>query len=101
MTTEILRFGGGEVASSEPAIWARLLERFEDELPPEAARAILGLKFGGADLDRIEALTAKSQGGSLSPAEGREFENYLNVSHALMVMQTKARKRLGVVTSGA
>ena len=101
MTPDILRFGSGEVASTEPAIWARVLERFDEDLCPEAARAFLALKFGREDLDRINALTAKSQAFSLSPAEDREFDNYRNVGHALMVMQAKARKALGGVVSTA
>ena len=62
--------------------------------PPEAARALLGMKLSSADVERVNELSAKAREGTLTEAEGRELDNYLNVGRALELLKTKARASL-------
>src|SRR5207302_1277852 len=50
---------------AEAALGARAV-RFEGELSATAARALLKVRFGRADLDRMRALSAKARGGTLT-----------------------------------
>jgi len=51
--------------STEAAILSRLIRPEEDDLPNEAAQAMLRLSFDRQDLDRIHELVMRNQG---SPA---------------------------------
>jgi hypothetical protein len=75
----------------EAAIWARLIESQPEEVTPEAARYLLGLGFTENDQARMQELADRSQAGSLSEDEGREFDSYLHIGNLLAVMQSKAR----------
>jgi len=75
----------------EAAIWARLIESQPQELTPEAARYLLGLGFTENDQARLQDLADRSQAGTLSEDEGREFDSYLHIGNLLAVMQSKAR----------
>ncbi|MBI2926416.1 MAG: hypothetical protein HYY24_12045 [Verrucomicrobia bacterium] len=56
----------------------------------EAARAILAFKLADADLRRADELAAKARGGSLSPEESRQLDNYLRVGRLVEFMKAKA-----------
>jgi hypothetical protein len=77
----------------EAAILARLI-RPEDELPAEAAKALLEIRFDRSDLDRIHELVTKNQDNVLTPAEKADLESYLLVSSFLDLMHAKARRSL-------
>jgi hypothetical protein len=79
----------------EAAIWARLIESQPEELTPEAAKYLLGLGFTENDQARLQELADRSQDGTLSEDEGREFDSYLHIGNLLSVMQSKARLVLG------
>jgi hypothetical protein len=79
----------------EAAIWARLIESQPEELTPEAAKYLLGLGFTENDQARLQELADRSQDGTLSEDEGREFDSYLHIGNLLAVMQSKARLVLG------
>jgi hypothetical protein len=53
-------------ASSEAAIFSRLLEADRPSLSPEAARSILALDFQQIDKARMNALAARASAGTLS-----------------------------------
>ena len=78
----------------EAAIWARLIESQPEDLTPEAARYFLRLKFTEGDQARMQALADKSQAGTLTEGEAREFDSYLHIGNLLAVMQSKARLAL-------
>jgi hypothetical protein len=78
----------------EAAIWARLIESQPKELTPEAARYLLALQFNENDQARVQELADRSQAGTLSEDEAREFDSYLHIGNLLAVMQSKARLAL-------
>ena len=81
-------------SSTDAAILTRLIHPEKDDLPDEAARALLRLDFDRTDLDRIHELATKNQDDQLSPAERGELESYLRVSSFLDLMHAKARRSL-------
>ncbi len=82
------------VPGSEAAIWARLIESQPEELNPEAAKYLLRLGFNDFDQSRLHELADRSQAGTLTEDEGREFDSYLRIGNLLAVMQSKARLAL-------
>lgn len=77
--------------NSEAAIWARLIESQPDQLTRDAAQYLLGFGFTERDHSRMQDLAEKSQAGTLTEDEEREFDSYLHVGNLLAVMQSKAR----------
>lgn len=77
--------------NSEAAIWARLIESQPDALTRDAAEYLLGFGFTERDERRMQDLAEKSQAGTLSEHEQREFDSYLHIGNLLAVMQSKAR----------
>lgn len=73
------------------AIWSRVVNPGHPNLSPEAARAILELKFDGEDLRRADELSEKARQGILTPEERAEIEEFLRVDHELAVLKSKAR----------
>ena len=82
------------VASTGTAILNRVLEARVPSFTPEAARAILELRFDQADLDRMNILAEKNRQGALTEAEWQELQNYLLVGHLLDLLHAKARLTL-------
>lgn len=78
-------------STNEAAIWARLIESQPDGLTPEAARYLLRFRFAENDQSRLHELAERSQAGTLTEDEGREFDSYLHIGNVLAVMQSKAR----------
>ena len=79
---------------SEAAILKRVIQSDSGDVSPEAARALLAFRFTESDHDRMNALSAKAHDGSLSPAEKEELDGYINVSHFIAFVQSKARMSL-------
>lgn len=89
---------------NEAGIWARLIESQPDDLTPEAAKYFLRLGFTERDQARMQDLADRSQAGTLTDSEAREFDSYLHIGNLLAVMQSKARLALhgdGSVPSGS
>ncbi len=76
------------------AIWSRVVNPGHPSLSPEAAQAILELKFNGEDLRRAEELSEKARQGTLTPEERAEIEEFIRVDHELAVLKSKARMSL-------
>jgi len=79
---------------SEAGIWARLIDSQPDDLTPEAATYFLRLGFTEKDRGRMQDLADRSQAGTLTDVESREFDSYLHIGNLLAVMQSKARLAL-------
>jgi len=60
-------------------------------LTPEAARYLLRFRFTESDQSRLQELAERSQAGTLTEEEGREFDSYLRIGNLLAVMQSRAR----------
>jgi hypothetical protein len=82
------------VNTSEMAILRRVVDPEEPFLAPEAARAILRLRFSTSDRGRMNRLAAKNRQGKLKPEEEVELENYIRVGQTLGIFQSKARRSL-------
>jgi hypothetical protein len=70
---------------------ARLIESQPQELTPEAARYLLQFGFGESDQARMQDLADRSEAGTLTDFEGREFDSYQHVGNLLAFMQSRAR----------
>lgn len=63
-------------------------------LLPDAARAILELKFDGAATKRIRQLLHKNNRGTISAQERITLEKFLRVGKLIDLLQAKARLSL-------
>jgi len=82
------------IAESEAEIWNRTIQPESGTLSVEAARVLLEFKLSAADVERVNALSAKGRDGTLSVEESRELDNYLNVGRTLELMKAKPRLSL-------
>ena len=80
--------------NTETAILDRLITPDRENLPPEAARYLIGIDFGPKDRERMNELAAKAREGTLGGEEEAELQNYRHVSHLLALLQSKARTSL-------
>jgi hypothetical protein len=78
----------------ETAILTRVIAPEEGGLPTEAAKQILNLGFTEADHTRMGDLSRRAQIGTLTPGERDELEGFINVSHLIALLQSKARMSL-------
>jgi hypothetical protein len=81
-------------ATSETAIFERIVLPSQPIFKEEAARSILAMQFGPEDRDRMQLLADKAKQGALSQEEKQEVENYERVGHYLAILQSKARVAL-------
>ncbi len=75
----------------ETAIWARLMDLQPHDLTPETARYLLRLGLTESDKARMLDRVYRSQAGTLTEEESREFDSYLHIRNFLALMQSKAR----------
>ena len=80
--------------TGDAGILARLIRPEDASLSPAAAEALLAIRFGQRDLDRIHELAVKNQDDALTPAEKADLESYLRVSSFLDLVHAKARRSL-------
>jgi hypothetical protein len=80
--------------TSEAAIFARLWETANGNLPRTLARHILKLGFPAQDKARMHELAIKNQEGRLSPKELEELDCYVKAGDLLALLQAKARRTL-------
>lgn len=65
-----------------------------DENDPEAARALLRIKFDGAVIKRVNQLLRKNSRGKITADERILLDKYLRMGTFLDIIQAKARKVL-------
>ena len=80
--------------TGDAGILARLIRPDDASLSPAVAEALLTIRFGQQDLDRIHELAVKYQDDALTPSERADLESYLRVSSFLDLMHAKARRSL-------
>jgi hypothetical protein len=76
---------------SEAAILKRVIQPDSGNIAPEAARALLAFRFADSDHARMAELSAKASEGTLCQAEEEELDGYINISHFIAFVQSKAR----------
>ena len=81
-------------AITEADILAEVVAANKGGLSPEAARSILGLKFGKEATQRMRQLLQKNNRGAISAEERVALERYLRVGRLLDLLQAKARLSL-------
>ncbi len=79
------------VSENEAAILKRVIQPDSGDMPPEAARALLSFRFSESDHARMTELSEKASEGTLCGAEEEELDGYINVSHFIAFVQSKAR----------
>jgi hypothetical protein len=79
---------------SQMSILRRVVDPEQPFLAPEAARAILRLRFSPADVRKMNQLAAKSRRGTLAPGDEEELENFIRVGQTLGILQSQARRSL-------
>jgi hypothetical protein len=87
-------------ATTETAIFERIVLPSQPAFNEEAARSILAMEFSPDDRQRMQLLADKAKAGLLSPDEEHEAENYERVGHYLAILQSKARVALRTATDG-
>jgi hypothetical protein len=80
-----------QTATTESAIWGRLLGPAGTTFSPAAARAILEIDFPQADKDRMHQLAAKARKGTLTAEEQDEIDCYGRIGSFISIMKSKAR----------
>ncbi len=80
--------------NDEAAILSRVIMPDDGDMPMEAAKAILRLKFSPKDKARMHQLAVKNQDGELTPAEEKEIASYRHMGYFLDLMHSKARLSL-------
>lgn len=66
----------------------------EGDLPPDAARTLLDLRFRDDAITRLNDLAERNQRDGLAASEAAELDSYLRVGEFLNLVQAKARKSL-------
>ena len=79
------------VAHVEKIIWDRVIEPSWADLDPAAAAALLKLRFGEADVQRMNDLAALAQEGALDRGQQEELDTYTKIGNVLAILQSKAR----------
>jgi hypothetical protein len=81
-------------AITEADILAEVVAPDKAGLSPEAARAILGLKFGKEATKEMRRLLQKNNRGTITAVERVALERYLRVGRFLDLLRAKARLSL-------
>lgn len=81
-------------ASSELAIFARLMRADEADLSRELARYILTLGLDAEDQEKMTDLAERNQEGLLTSLEKTELENFVKAGHMIALLHSKARMTL-------
>ena len=76
---------------TEAEVLNQLVTAEQPGFSPEAARAILSLRFSPAAVSRMNELAEKNQQGTLSETDRGALATYLRVGQFLNVVQAKAR----------
>lgn len=78
----------------EAAILKRVIRPEVGDISPDAARALLAMGFAESDHERMAQLSVKAKQGTLTSGEQDELDGYINVSHFIAFVQSKARLSL-------
>lgn len=83
---------------AETEILGRVFAAKKPEFSADFARSILEFEFSPKDRERVDELSAKARGGTLTAAEDEELQGYISVDHLLAILRAKARKSLKVAS---
>jgi hypothetical protein len=86
---------------STAAILVGLFDSGRGNMTRELARQLLKLEFPDEDQVRMHELAEKNQEGRISATELEELDHYVTAADLLSLLQSKARKKLGVKLGSA
>jgi hypothetical protein len=78
----------------EAQVLSRTINPNEGTFAPDAARALLTLRFTEIDRERVNELAAKAREGSLTAEERAILDGYEHVGFLLELLKSKARLSL-------
>jgi hypothetical protein len=78
---------------AETSAWTQAI-RFQGDLSPEAARALLGFGFSAEDQERMRQLAAKARAGTLTPQEQVAIDTFERLGCLLDILHSQARRAL-------
>jgi hypothetical protein len=81
-------------SEAEADILKRVIRPEKGDMSPEAAKALLKLDFDESDHARMAELSTKAAAGTLTQSEQEALDGYINVSHFIAFVQSKARVSL-------
>ena len=79
------------VAVNKDVLWERALSPSLTGLTSSAARAILGVRFSKADIERFNFLSRRAKRGTLKESQRVELELFLDLGNLLTLMHSQAR----------
>ena len=88
-------------APTETEILEQVIELNTPGISPEAAKALLRLRFNESAVARINELAEKNRQGTLTPAQRALLERYQRVANFLNLIHARARCVLSEPTSSA
>ena len=71
-------------------VLSRALETSSRDVPPEAARFLLGLSICEEDRERMLKLLTKQQRGKITAAEREDLESYVEADNVLSILRAQA-----------
>jgi hypothetical protein len=71
-------------------VLSRALETRGGDVPPEAARFLLGLSIREEDRERMLELLAKQRRGEITAAEREDLESYMEADNVLSILRAQA-----------
>jgi hypothetical protein len=80
--------------ATDNSVIDRLMEPVGRCLTPEVARRIVSLRADTALQSRVDVLASKANSGTLTDEERSEYEQYVNFSQFVTLLQIKARDLL-------
>lgn len=81
-------------ATSEAAIFGRVVLTQRKKLTPAIADYLLHMGFAEEDRVRMHELAVKNQEGNLTPEEREELENFVSIGDLLALLKAKVRAAL-------
>jgi hypothetical protein len=82
------------MATTEVAIWERILRPDGAEMSRKTAAAILEFSIAPEDRVRMSSLLARAKNGTLTPAEELDLDEYERCGNVLSILKAKARRIL-------
>ena len=82
------------MATTELAIWERIVRPSGGEMSKDTAKAILRLTIADDDRTTMRALLAKAKASSISPAEELDLDELERCGNVLSILKAKARRVL-------
>jgi hypothetical protein len=79
------------ILETESEILEQVIQCDSAGLSPEAAQALLRLRFNSAAVARINELAEKNREGTIAPSERALLERYVRVGNFLNLIHSKAR----------